>query len=172
MSSDPAPMAEGPQAGVVPSRSAQAASLGRAALVSRLFAAHMVSYPLMFVAAAAGMSLSIIASGEALLEAAGTGAPTSAVQRWLIAEVGLGVVEAASFEIIMRPLVVVLLVIVVISHGASVPWALAARRAALADDWGGVEVRRARLVWVVASLGVTALVVLAGAVGWVVIVLS
>ena len=165
-------MVEGPQAGAVGSSSPQAASLGRAALVSRLFAAHVVSYPLMFVAAAAGMSLSIIANDEALLQVVATMAPTTGIQRWLMAEVGLGMVEAASFEIIMRPVVVVMLAVFVISHAASVPWALAARRAALADDWGGAEIRRARLRWVVLSLGATVLVVLAGAVGWVIILTS
>jgi hypothetical protein len=172
MSSDPAPMKEPPRAGVVRSSAPQAASLGRAALVSRLIATHLACYPMMFVAAAAGMSLSIIANEGALLQAAETTEPTGGIQGWLISEVGLGVVEAASFEIIMRPVLVVLLVVFLISHAASLPWALAARRAALTDDWGGVAVKRARLRWMGASLGSTALVVVAGAVGWLIILLS
>ena len=146
--------------------------MARAALVSRLFVAHMVCYPMIFVAAAAAMSLSIISQGEALLQAAAITSPSTAVQRWLMAEVGVDVVEAASFEIIMRPVLGVLLAIFVIAHLASVPWALAARRAAFTNDWGGATVRRARLRWAVASLGTTGLVVVAGLVGWLVILLS
>jgi len=151
---------------------ARAAGQARAALVSRLFVAHMVCYPMMFLAAAAGMSLSIIVNDEALLAAATTTEPTSGVQRWLINEVALDVVEAASFEIIMRPVVAVLLGVFVVAHVASVPWALAARRAALVDDWGSADVKRARLRWAVVSFGSTALVVVAGLVGWAIIVLS
>ncbi|MBW2457921.1 MAG: hypothetical protein JRI68_25675 [Deltaproteobacteria bacterium] len=161
-----------PQGDEGPAANPQAASMARAALVSRLFVAHMVCYPMMSVAAAAGMSLSIIANDEALLQAGAITSPATAVQCWLMAEVGLDVVEAASLEIIMEPVLVVLLVVFVIVHAGSVPWALAARRAALTDDWGGATVRRARLRWAVASLGSTLLVVVAGLVGWLVILLS
>lgn len=156
-----------------PSSPAQAAATAaRDAFIGRLLAGHFAAYPMTFAAAMAGMSLSIIAQEKKLLAVSVQLEPTSAAQRWLIDEVGLGVVEAASFEVIMLPLGWVLLVIFVVSHVASLPWALAGRRAAADPERRGASLDRARKRWLWASLGTTGAVVLAGAVGWAVILLA
>jgi hypothetical protein len=140
---------------------------GWRAFVARFVVAHFACYPMMFWASVAGMSLGILLSKEALEAVAEQAAPEGAVQRWLVARVGLDAAEAASFEVVMTPVVVVLAVLFVVSHVASLPWALAARRAALGGDAAAVE--RGRRLWLRASLGLTGLVVVAGAVGWAVI---
>jgi hypothetical protein len=90
------------------------------------------------------------------------------VQRWLVSSAGLNAEEAAAFEIIMQPVSLVLLFLFVVTHVSSVPWALAAR--ALAKGAGDPDkVRARRRLWIVLSGGSTALVVLAGIVGWAVI---
>lgn len=145
--------------------------LARSALIGRLLATHFLCYPLMFIGAAAGMSLSIVLQKQSLLAAGATRESESGFQRWLVGEVGLSIADAAVFERIIVPTSIVLAVIFVLAHVASVPWALAARRKVLgrADD---AEVRRARNVWIIASLGGTGLVVLAGLVGWSIILFS
>jgi hypothetical protein len=145
---------------------------GWRAFVGRFVVAHFACYPMMFWASVAGMSLGIIASTRRLEAVADQIEPANAFQRWLVMRVGLDAAEAASFQIVMTPVAVVLAIIFVVSHVASIPWGLAARRAALYPALGKADVERARRIWLRTSLGVTGLVVLAGAVGWVVILLA
>ncbi len=114
------------------------------------------------------MSLSIVLQKEALLAAGLANAPSTGAQRWLMAELGLAVGDAVAFEVIMRPLGLVLLAIFVLAHASSVPWGLAARRHAL-GELPSEAVRRARNLWIVATLGVTGALALAGLGGWLVI---
>jgi hypothetical protein len=144
---------------------------GAAAFWGRLGAAHFACYPLLFVAAALGMSLTIVTQGDALTAVQGQLEPATRVQAWLIERVGLGVPEAASFEIIMRPLCYALGAIFVLGHAAALPWALAARRHVLGTA-DAAAVGRARRLWLIGSIGPTALVTLAGTVGWLVIFLA
>lgn len=144
---------------------------GRHALIGRIAMAHFICYPILFVAAAAGMSLAIILQKDAILLAAQTTLPRTTAQRWLVQEVALGPGDAAAFEVIMRPLGAVLAVIFVLAHLTSVPWGLAARRVALGRGTPAA-LRRARNLWIVVTLGVTAVVVCGGVVGWVIILLE
>jgi hypothetical protein len=150
---------------------AHARRIARSAFIGRLTGAHFLCYPLMFVGAAAGMSLAIVFQAGALMAAELTAEPETAFQRWLVGEVSLGPAEAAAFEVIMKPVAVALAVIFVLAHVAAVPWALAARRKALGEA-DAAAVRKARNTWIVASLGTTGVVVIAGIVGWAVILLT
>ena len=153
------------------SADAQQRRLGRTALVGRLLSAHFLCYPLMFVGAAAGMSLAIVTQKEALYRDGLTQVPQSAFQHWLIERVSLGVGDAAVFERVITPVGWGLAVIFVLAHLAAVPWGLAARRQALGQA-GPEIVRRARNLWILASLGPTGLLVVAGLVGWSIIFFS
>jgi hypothetical protein len=147
------------------------APLGHRAVWGRLALAHLLTYPLLLWVAMATMSLSIVARRAALLAAEGQTEPEGAVQRWLVGRVGLGAAEAASFELIMAPVLVGLAAMAVVTHLAAVPWALAAGRHArgLADE---ASVRRAFRGWLLVSLVPAGVAVLAGLVGWAVIVLG
>jgi hypothetical protein len=144
---------------------------GEAALWGRLAAAHFACYPLLFVAAALGMSLAIVTQGDALAAVQDQLEPASSLQRWLMVRVGLAAPEAASFEIIMRPLTYALAAIFVLGHAGALPWALAARRVAIGtgDEQG---VARGRRLWLFVALGSTGVVALVGLVGWLVIFLA
>jgi hypothetical protein len=120
------------------------------------------------MAAAMGISLSILAQDEAIRAAAQTTLAASAFQRWLIAQLHMGTGDAAAFERIIVPLGAVLAVVFLLAHVTAVPWALAARREALGRGGAG-HARRWRNVWIVVTLGPVAVLVLAGLVGWVVI---
>lgn len=155
----------------VETESEEARFEGRHALIGRIAMAHFLCYPILFVAAASAMSLAIIWQKDAILLAAQTTLPRTGVQRWLIEEVALGPGDAAAFEVIMRPLTSVLGAIFVLAHATSVPWGLAARRAALGRGTQAA-VARARNLWIVSTLGVAGVVVCGGLVGWVVILLQ
>lgn len=150
---------------------AQARRLGQTALVGRLVAAHLLGYPLLFVGAAAGMSLAIVGQKSTLLAAGLATEPANAAQRWLMQSVGLTAADAAVFDVVMRPTGAVLLVVFLLVHVTAVPWALAARRHALGQAEPDVVVRERRR-WIIASLGATGIVVVAGMVGWAIIVFS
>ena len=145
---------------------------GRDALIGRLVVGHLAAYPATFMAALAGMSLSIIAQKQALLSVAEQLEPANGVQRWLIDRVGLAVVEAASFEIIMRPITWLLLLILFVSHALSIPWALAGRRAALEPGSHDEALKRAQRRWLGATVGLSAVIVVVGVGGWAWILLS
>jgi cytochrome b561 len=136
---------------------------GRGRALTCLLIAHFASYPMMFAAAVAGMSVSIVAQKTALMAVADQMEATTATQRWLSERIGLGVGDAAAFELIMTPMLVALLVIFVVSHAAALPWARAAR------DGPPEAEAKARRGYLVAAVGTTLLVVVAGLVGWVLI---
>ena len=148
----------------------------RAALMGRLLAGHFACYPMMFAATAATMSLSIILQKERLLELGRVvdAAPGSGFQGWLVDKVGLAVSEAAIFEVIISPIVYLALIIFIATHVASVPWALAARRAALEpeDEDNRSALSRATTRFFIASAGTTGLFVVAGMIGWIIIFAS
>ena len=140
----------------------------KAALVTRLVIGHFASYPMMLLSAMSTMSLAIIGRSDAIAAIESLAAPRSVVERWLVAEIALSPAEAAAFALVMEPIVYGLAALFALSHLASVPWALAARRAALDEDEKPREKRAARL-FVALTAGPTGLVVLAGLVGWIVI---
>lgn len=129
---------------------------------------------MMLAASVFAMSLSIVFQRDDLLAVANRPDPglESQTQRWLVERVGLGVADAISFELIMRPVMVVLLVIFVVTHLASVPWALAARRAALAGDAGKPALARATRHFLIIVGITTGTVLVAGTIGWVIIFTS
>lgn len=148
------------EAGAVDAR----ARAGRGAFMARVAAAHFLCYPMLFWTAIAGMSVPILLREQALLSAAEQTEPIGTFQRWLVAEVGLAAPDAASFDVVMMPLGVVLVLLFVVVHAASLPWARGAMKSAAQGDPS--HERRGRRIWLSASLGVAGLVTLAGAVGW------
>ncbi len=116
------------------------------------------------------MSLSIVWQEDALVAAGQTTLAKSAFQRWVIEEIGMGTGDAAAFELVMTPLAVALAVLFVVGHVTAIPWALAARRQALGVGDPSAS-RRARKLWLIATLGATGIVVASGFVGWVTILL-
>jgi hypothetical protein len=149
-----------------------ASTRARAALVGRLLAGHFACYPLMFGATVAAMSLSIIAQRDALVVLEGQLVAASDTQRWLIEHVNLAASEAAAFELVMTPLVYGVLLIFVVTHAAAIPWALAARHAALHPEQGTSAYERATRRFLFAAAASTGVFVIAGAVGWIVIFAS
>lgn len=135
-------------------------------MVAPLLVGHFASYPLMFLAAASTMSLSIVWRGAALEAAQAVTAPRTGVERWLVAQVGLAPAEAATFVMVMEPVLGVLALIFVVSHLAAIPWARAAARAA-ADPAARLTARRAATRFVATAAGVTGLLVAAGIGGWI-----
>jgi hypothetical protein len=141
-------------------------------LWSRLLLAHLLSYPLLFVAAMASLSLAIIRSEHALLAVDDAAVPVSALQRWLVQELGLSLGDAARVGIILRPAGLALGVLLLVTHLGAIPWALCAAREVRSRDTSeaqsaGRRLARARRWWLGSSLGLTALLVLAGIAGWI-----
>jgi hypothetical protein len=147
-------------------------SQARAAFIGRLLAGHFACYPMMFAASMAAMSLSIIAQRAALFDVQHQLVATSNFQRWLVDRVGLVVSEAASFEIIFRPVTLALVLILVVTHVAAVPWALAARKAELEPEKGKPALEKATRHFLIASAATTGLVVVPGIAGWIIIFTS
>jgi hypothetical protein len=144
----------------------------RAALWGRLLLAHVLSYPLLFVAAASALSLAIIRYQQALLEAGQIHEATSGLQRWLGHELGLSPGDAARFEIVMKPVGLALGILLVVIHLSALPWAFASAREVRSrgmpeGEAAARRLRRARRWWLVASLGPTSLLVLGGLGGWI-----
>ncbi|MCA9623976.1 MAG: hypothetical protein KC731_33365 [Myxococcales bacterium] len=139
----------------------------RTAAVACLLLGHFASYPALFATAVAGMPLSIILRREALEWVQAQAAPANTTQAWLCERVGLSAAEAASFEIVMTPLAAALVTVILVIHVAAVVWAKATHRARLAQHEAGVVAARRRFG--LSVVGLTALVLLAGAVGWAVI---
>jgi hypothetical protein len=127
---------------------------------------HAVSYPAMFVTAVATMSLSIIAREEALRVVEMQAEPTSGTQGWLIEHVGLSASEAASFEVIMTPVMVGVIAVALLAHLAALPWARAARAAVLEPGEFAGEPKRVRRRYAITVGVALAVVIVAGAVGW------
>ncbi len=145
----------------------------RGALVGRLLVGHFACYPMMLAASVFAMSLSIVLQRDALVALSNRAdlALETYSQRWLVERVGLSVADAVSFELIMRPVMWLLLVIFVVTHAASLPWALAARRAAL-DEAAKPALARATRMFLIAVGVTTGSVMVAGTVGWVIIFAS
>src|SRR5690606_6637437 len=126
-----------------------------------LLIGHFAAYPMMFLSAAASMSLSIVIRAEAIEAVQTIAAPRTPVEQWLASRVGMGAPEAAAFAIVMEPVLVLLAVLFVVSHLAAIPWAAAARRAAIAPEEKPGE-RRAARRFVAATATTTGVVILAG----------
>jgi len=161
------PIAEGP---AVPAAALRPDS-PRAALWSRLLLAHLLSYPLLFVAALASMSLAIVGLEDALLGVGAAREPASGLQRWLMHQLGLSLGDATRFEIIVKPVALGLCLLLLVTHLGAIPWALCAAREVRARGTAEAQaalrrLARARRWWLAASLGPTALLVLAGIAGW------
>jgi hypothetical protein len=130
------------------------------ALVGRLAFAHLLAYPLAFVAALAAIAPVIVLRGDALLAAPTE--PEGAFERWLVSSVQVAPAEASSVALVLVPSGVVGLVVFVLAHVAALPWALA-RAEGLA---------RARRIWLWTSLAPVGAIVLAGAAAWLRIALA
>jgi hypothetical protein len=138
----------------------------RRALIGRLLVGHFASYPMMFFCAASSMSLSIVARGDALEAALAVATPRTGIERWLVAKVGLAPPEAATFVMVMQPVLGVLAVVFVVSHLAAIPWARAAARAAVDEAERAAERRGAKRFFATTA-SATGIVVAVGLVGWI-----
>ncbi len=143
--------------------------VGLGAFSERLIAAHFLAYPLVFAVAVATISLAVIGYKAELLAVAVSSEPASNFQRWLLEHLELSPVDAKRFEIVMGPVAVTSGVIFAIAHFGAIPWALAAwrqNRTAEPKVAGREKLRRGFRIWLLSSVGPTALLLLVGAVGW------
>jgi hypothetical protein len=142
---------------------------GIVAFFERLLVAHFLAYPMVFAVAVATISLAVIGYRAELLDVAVNSKGASSFQRWLLDHLELTPVDATRFEIVMGPVAVSSAAVFALAHFGAIPWALAARRQSRTDERAAVErakVRRGFRIWLVASLGPTALILLVGALGW------
>ena len=135
--------------------------------MGRLALAHMVAYPLIYVASAAAMPLAIMWREPQLLAVMGQQQPHGAIQQWLVTQLHISAEEAASFEVLMEPIVWLVLLLLVVTHVAAIPWAWAAKNAR-EQPLPSLQRREqhARKMWLRASLVPTLVVVVVGALGW------
>ena len=138
---------------------------------SRLFIAHMVAYPVGFLAAVACMPMSLLARGDELLNASATGA-TNKLVRESIKNLGLDPTEAAQVQIVMEFVFIVAGGLWILVHFWGVPWARAAAKSVEAHNAGDLagakETERRGLKWFAWSTAATVAVTgLVGLGGWI-----
>jgi hypothetical protein len=131
----------------------------------RFLLAHFLSYPVAFVASIAAMPMAVRLRAAALLNAGSEGA-SSRIMRDVAQQLELSPTEAAQAEIVFTFVLWTCIAVLLVVHLASLPWAIAAARAAshVPPDERGV--RRGRNVFVGVTIATVILVVLCGAVGW------
>lgn len=142
----------------------------RAAFWGRLLLAHVLAYPLAFVTATAVTSLAVVGYGSRLDEVAPD--PHGRIESWLVRTVALRPEDAARVTLMLRPIAGASLGVALGAHLGAIPWARAAGRAARAR--GSEErarrerdVRRAHRIWLSTLVGLTALALVAGGLGWI-----
>ncbi len=112
----------------------------------RLGAAHFAAYPVAFAAAMAGVPLSMVIRGQAVLSA------TS---------------EAAAQHVILEVCLVFACAMYVAVHLAAIPWARGAAAAARGESGASARARKGRTLFIALMLVMSSACVLGGLIGWV-----
>ncbi|MBX3183650.1 MAG: hypothetical protein KIT72_05965 [Polyangiaceae bacterium] len=134
----------------------------------RYAVAHLVAYPPGVVAAFASIPLALRLRGDEVLRVGPDGASYELMQRF--AELfQLDPTSAAQTELVVVYTLKVALVTLVFPHLTALPWALAAARRPAEPALGErePELERRRRWFMVSMLGLTALWVVVGVIGWV-----
>jgi hypothetical protein len=126
--------------------------------------AHLIAYPIGFIAAIASMPIGIIARKDALLSASDAGA-SSGIVADVARQMKLDGAEALQLELLLEFVMYVTLGVLLLVHLAALPWAIGAARAAKgAPD---LALKRGYRLFVVLTAATLVIIALTGTGGWI-----